>query len=196
MPDFFMHLSLFFLKKHPLKKRTPLLRTALSAALITLLAACNSPASQCRQVADAIRQSQAARETFNADIEAAQIKVSGAQNIEGVQAAATDYIAAVRSVNKALEETLQTLGRINTEDAQLNEYRESYIITLNGSKAALGTAGDSMQLVLDAKDEESLRNVFSTHQTKSNRAYDDILAQDAKESALVEQINAYCSETP
>ncbi|MFK8183886.1 MAG: hypothetical protein AB8B99_10975 [Phormidesmis sp.] len=187
-----MHLSLPFLKKHPLKKRTAFL----SAALITLLSACNSPASQCRQVADAIRQSQSARATFNADIEAAQVKVSGAQNIEGVKAAATDYIAAVRGVNKALEATLQSLGGISTEDAQLNEYRESYIITLNGAQVALGTAGDSMQLVLDAKDEEALRNVFSTHQTKSNRAYDDILAQDARESALVEQINAYCSQTP
>ena len=168
----------------------------LSATLVTLLAACNSPASQCRQVADAIRQSQAARETFNTEIEAAQLKVSSAQNIEDVKAAATDYIAAVRSINKALEGTLQDLGNVNAEDTQLNEYRENYIITLNGSKAALSSAGDAMQLVLDAEDEEALRGVFSTHQTKTNRAYDDILAQDAKESALVEQINAYCSETP
>ena len=172
------------------KKQT----TLLSVMLIALLSACNSPASQCRQVGDAIRQSQAARESFDADIEAAQLKISSAQNITDVQAAATDYVAAIRNVNRGLESTLQDLSSISTEDPQLNEYRESYILTLNGSKVALGSAGDAMQLVLDAKDEEALRSVFSTHQTKSNRAYDDILAQDAKESSLVEQINAYCSQ--
>lgn len=164
--------------------------------LLALLSACNSPASQCRQVGDAIRQAQTARQTFNTDIEAAQLKISSAENIAGVQAAATDYIAAVRNVNQGLDATLQDLGNINTEDPQLNEYRESYILTLNGAKVALSSASDAMQLVLEAKDEAALRSVFATHQTKSNRAYDDILAQDAKESALVEQIDAYCSQTP
>ncbi|MEM6450035.1 MAG: hypothetical protein AAF703_06960 [Cyanobacteria bacterium P01_D01_bin.105] len=180
----------------PSKHRTHLLSAAIIAVLPTLLIACNSPASQCRQVADTIRQAQSARETFATDIEAAQIKVSGAQTIEDVKAAATDYIAAVRSVNQGLEKTLQALGNINTEDPQLNEYRESYIITLNGSKTALATAGDAMKLVLEAKDEDALRSVFATHQTKSDRAYGDILAQDAKEAALIDQINAYCSQTP
>jgi len=176
----------------PTKKQSVLL----GAALIGLLSACDSGASQCRQVGDAIRQSQAAGDAFFADIEAAQLKISGAQDIAGMHAAATDYISAIRSVNQGLDATLQDLGNINTEDPQLNEYRESYILTLNGSKVALGSAGDAMQLVLEAKDEESLRSVFSTHQTKSNRAYDDILAQDAKAFALVEQINAYCGQTP
>ena len=171
-----------------LKPQTALISLALSA----LVSACNSPASQCKQVADAVRQAQTARQTFDTDIEAAQIKISSAQNLTDVQSAATDYVSAVRSANQGLEATLQTLSNLNTEDPQLNEYRESYILTLNGTKVALTSASDAMQLVLEAKDEEALRNVFSTHQTKSDRAYDDILAQDAKESALIEQINAYC----
>lgn len=176
-----------------MKSLKVLIATALSTAL---LSACNSPTSQCRQVADAVGSSQSARETFSTSIEETQFKISSAQNITDVKAAATDYITAVREVNKGLDDSLQSLSNINTEDAQLNEYRQEYIVTLNGSKVALTSASDAMQLILDAENEESLRNIFSTHQTKSNRAYDDILAQDAKESALIEQINAYCSQTP
>ena len=52
-----------------------------------------------------------------------------------------------------------------------------------------------MQLVVNAKTETALRDVFNQYQTQGNRAYDDILTLDAKESALVDQVNQYCAQS-
>ena len=72
---------------------------------------------------------------------------------------------------------IQDLSGLNITDSQLNEYRENYVTALTGSKAALSTASEAMQLVIDAKTEDALRDIFNTYQTKGNRAYDDVLLQ-------------------
>jgi hypothetical protein len=167
----------------------------LSAFLIAGLSSCSAAASQCKQFADVTGQYQSLRDGFEADIESAQVKASGAQNLADVQAAATEYTSAVAKTSTQLDAMLQDLSSLNITDAQLNEYRESYLITLTGSKAALETAGDAMKLVQEAKTEAALRDVFSTYQTKGNRAYDDILSLDAQESKLVEQVNKYCGQS-
>ncbi len=159
------------------------------------LSSCSAAASQCKQFADVTQQNQTLRDGFEADIESAQVKASGAQNLQDVQAAAAEYTAAVAKTTSQLDAMTQNLSSLNITDPQLNEYRESYIITLSGSKAALETAGDAMKTVQDAKTKEALRDIFSAYQTKGNQAYDDLLSLDAQESKLVEQINKYCGQS-
>ena len=170
-------------------------KTALILLTALLLLSCSSPASQCRQFADVTQQYQPLRDDFKAKIEGSQLKASGAQNLKEVQAAAAEYTAAVNDTTSQLNKMIQDLGRLNINDPQLDEYRENYVIVLTGSKTALSMASEAMQLVLDAKTEDALREVFSTYQTKGNRAYDDILSMDAKESAIVEQVNQYCAQS-
>jgi hypothetical protein len=173
----------------------PYKRIALtSLCLLIGLSGCSTAASQCKQFADVTREYQALRDTFKAEIEGSQVKASGAQSLEDVHAAAADYKTAVANMTGQLDAMLQDLSALSITDQQLAEYRESYVITLTGSKAALGAAGDAMQMVLNAKTKEALRDTFSAYQTKGNRAYDDILSLDAQESALVDQVNAYCSQ--
>jgi hypothetical protein len=159
------------------------------------LSSCSTAASQCKQFADVTQQYQSLRDGFEADIESSQLKASSAQNLADVQAAATEYTSAVAAITTELNAMLQDLGNLNISDPQLNEYRESYVITLTGSKAALEKAGGAMKLVQEAKTTAALRDVFSEYQTKGDRAYDDILSLDAQESALVEQVNAYCGQS-
>ena len=170
-------------------------KTAFILFLVLLLSSCSSPASQCKQFADVTQQYQSLRDEFEADIKSSQVKASGAKNLKDVQAAATDYNAAVNATTGKLDDMIQDLSGLNITDSQLDEYRESYVIALTGSKAALGTAREAMQLVIDAKTEDALRDVFNTYQTKGNRAYDDILSLDAKESAIIEQVNEYCAQS-
>lgn len=170
-------------------------KTALILFLVFLLSSCSSPASQCKQFADVTQHYQPLREEFEANIKSAQVKASGAKNLKDVQAAATDYSAAVNAAAGKLNDMIQDLGGLNVTDPQLNEYRENYVTALTGSKVALGTASEAMQLVVNAKTEDALRDVFNTYQTKGNRAYDDILLLDAKESAIVKQVNDYCAQS-
>jgi hypothetical protein len=173
----------------------PSKKIALTALCLLIgLSGCSTAASQCKQFADVTRDYQTLRDAFKADIEGSQVKASGAQSLEDVHAAATDYKAAVTSMTGQLDAMLQDLSALSITDPQLAEYREAYVITLTGSKAALGSAGDAMQMVLNAKTKEALRDTFSAYQTKGNRAYDDILSLDARESALVDEVNAYCAQ--
>lgn len=176
-------------------QKTTFQKTALILFIVLLLSSCSSPASQCKRFADVTQQYQPLREEFEADIKSSQVKASGAKNLKDVQAAATDYNAAVNATTGKLNDMIQDLSGLNITDSQLNEYRESYVTALSGSRAALGTASEAMQLVIDAKTEDALRDVFNTYQTKGNRAYDDILLLDAKESAIVEQVNGYCAQS-
>ena len=170
-------------------------KAALILFTVLLLSGCSSPASQCKQFADVTQHYQPLREEFEANIKSSQIKASGAKNLKEVQAAATDYNAAVNDATSKLNDMIQDLSGLNITDSQLNEYRENYVTALTGSNAALGKASEAMQLVIDAKTENALRDVFNTYQTKGNRAYDDILLLDAKESAIVEQVNDYCAQS-
>ncbi|MGB3297578.1 MAG: hypothetical protein WBA76_04855 [Phormidesmis sp.] len=170
-------------------------KTALIFLGALLLSSCSTAASQCKQFADVTQRYQSLRDNFEADIKSSQIKASGAQNLKDVQAAATDYTAAVNETTGQLDAMIQDLGGLNLTDPQLNEYKENYVTALAGSKAALKTAGEAMQLVVNAKTEDALRDVFNDYQTKGNRAYDDILSMDAKESATVEQVNDYCAQS-
>jgi hypothetical protein len=173
-------------------KKAPML---FSLALLAGLSSCSTAASQCKQFADVTQQYQTLRDGFETDIESAQVKASGAQNLADVKVAAAEYTSAVTTITGQLDAMLQDLGNLNITDPQLNEFRESYIITLTGSKTALETAGEAMKMVQDAKTKEALRDVFSAYQTKGNRAYDDILSLDAQESALVDQVNEYCGQS-
>lgn len=170
-------------------------KTALILFSAFLLSSCSTAASQCKQFADVTQRYQSLRDDFEADIKSSQIKASGAQNLKDVQAAAAEYTAAVDDTTSQLEAMVQDLSKLDITDPQLNEYKENYVIALTGSKAALATAGDAMQLVVEAKTEDALRDVFNDYQTKGNRAYDDILSMDAKESATVEQVNEYCAQS-
>ncbi len=173
----------------------PFPKTILILFIALLLSSCSSPASQCRQFANVTQQYQPLRDEFKAKIEGSQLKASGAQNLKDVQAAAAEYTAAVNDTTGQLDSMIQDLGGLNITDPQLDEYRENYVIALTSSKAALDMASEAMQLVLDAKTEDALRDVFNTYQTKGNRAYDEISSMDAKESAIVEQVNEYCAQS-
>ncbi len=170
--------------------------TFICTFLLATLASCGGTVSQCKQFADVTQQYQTLREGFETDLASSQIKISGAQNLSDVQAAAADYTAAINRVTEQIDTMLQDISELNITDEQLAEYQESYVITLTGYKTATASAGNAMQLVRDAKTEEALRNVFSTYQTKQNRAYDDILSLDTKEAGVLEQVNAYCAQPP
>jgi len=177
-------------------RRSKTALTLISALLFATLTSCGGTVSQCKQFAEVTQRYQTLREGFETDLASSQIKISGAQNLSDVQAAAADYTAAISRVTEQIDTMLQDISELNITDEQLAEYQKSYVITLTGYRTATASAGDAMQLVRDAKTEEALRNVFSTYQTQQNRAYDDILSLDTQEAGVLEQVNAYCAQPP
>lgn len=174
-------------------------KTALMLAstfLLSAIASCSNTVSQCKQFADITQQNQTLRSEFEEDLGDAQIMISSAQNISDTQQAAGRYISVINATASEIDEMVQSLSSIDITDEQLAEYRESYVITLTGSKAALDSASDAMQLVRDAKTEEALRKVFNAHQEQGTRAYNQYLAANSQEAPLIEQINTYCAEPP
>lgn len=168
----------------------------ISTLLIAGLASCSSPASQCKQFADVTLQYGEMRDSFATSIKSSQVSISGAQNLKDVHTAAAEYTRTVDATTSSIDAMLKDLGALSIVDPQLDEYRKSYVINLTASKTALASAGSAMQLMVDAKTEEAMRDSFYTYKTKENQSYDSILAADAEESAIVEQVNAYCAQPP
>lgn len=170
-----------------------LILSGLLFGLISGLVSCNAQASQCKQFADITQQSQSIRESFDSEIENVQLKASGAQNLEELQAAAKEYTGAVSQVTDQLDSMTQSFEGIALTDEQLDEYRDRYIVFLKETKTALGIASGVMQQVIDTKTEAEFRDSFSTLTAQGDRAFSDLQSLDAEEDDILDQFNTYCA---
>lgn len=169
--------------------KAPLLLTSL---LILGLASCNSKVSQCNQFADIINDSQSFKSEFEAEIESSMTQASGAQGLEDLQGSATEYTTAVDKVTTKIGTMVQNLENIDIGDEQLDEYRDTYVTVITGSRDALTAASGAMQLVTNAKNEDEFRAIFDQFQTQANTAFSDLQTLSNQESELIEQVNTYC----
>ncbi len=165
----------------------------LSGFLLIGLMSCNAQASQCKRFADVTQQSQSIRESFDSEIESAQLAASGAQDLEALKAAAEEYTSAVSKVTDQLDAMTQSFEGIALEDEQLDEYRDRYVVFLSESKIALMTASGAMQMVIDAKTEAEFRDSFGTFTAQGDRAFSDLQSLDTEEDDILGQFNAYCA---
>ncbi|MEL6813645.1 MAG: hypothetical protein AAFP03_02385 [Cyanobacteria bacterium J06598_3] len=169
--------------------KAPLLLTGF---LLINLASCNSKVSQCNQFADIINDSQSFKSEFEAEIESSMTQASGAQGLEDLQGSAAEYTAAVDKVTTKIGTMVQNLENIDISDEQLDEYRDTYVTTITGSRDALTAASSAMQLVTNAKNEDEFRAIFDQFQTQANTAFSDLQTLSNQESDLIEQVNTYC----
>lgn len=165
----------------------------LSGFVLFGLVSCNAQASQCKQFADITQQSQSIRESFDSEIEAVQLRASGAQDLEQLKAAAKEYTGAVRQVTDQLDSMTQSFEGITLTDEQLDEYRDRYIEFLKETKTALGIASGVMQQVIDTKTEAEFRDSFGTLTAQGDRAFKDLQSLDTEEDDILGQFNAYCA---
>ncbi|NJM98524.1 MAG: hypothetical protein HC800_16385 [Phormidesmis sp. RL_2_1] len=163
--------------------------------LLSLIACTPQPASQCRQFANITQQSKSIRESFDSDIADAQVKISAAQDLATLQTAAQDYTAAFERVITQLDTMSQAFEQINIADEQLDDYRDRYISFIANTKTALTEGSAAMQLVIDAKTEADFSAIFATFTSQSNAAYSNIQKLDQQEDDILNQFNAYCTET-
>ncbi|PZO20327.1 MAG: hypothetical protein DCF25_06770 [Leptolyngbya foveolarum] len=166
----------------------------LGSALLFGLASCSNTVSQCGQFANVINQSQDIKKVFESEIESAKIKASGAKDLAELKTSAQEYTAAVGTVTSQIDGMAQELSGLTLADEQLDEYRDSHVVIISQYKAALLSASEAMQLVIDAKDENAFRGIFDDFQTKANSAFSDIQALNEQESGLIEQVNTYCGQ--
>ncbi len=162
--------------------------------IFVLFTGCNPPASQCKQFAAVTQQSTSIRETFDREIENAQVTLSGAQSLSDLQSGAQDYAAAVNQVVDQLDAMTQAFEQINITDEQLSEYRSQYLSFIANSKSALTDANGAMQMVIEAENERDFRAIFGTFTTQSDRAYNQLQALDIQEDEILTQLNSYCTE--
>ncbi|MEO0706065.1 MAG: hypothetical protein AAF050_10425 [Cyanobacteria bacterium J06649_5] len=168
----------------------------LSGFVLIGLASCNSKVSQCNQFADIINDSQSFKGEFEAEIENSMTQASGAQGLEDLQASAGEYTKAVDKVTEKIGVMVQNLEGIDISDEQLDEYRDTYVTVITGSRDALTSASSAMQLVAKAQTEDEFREIFDTFQTQANSAFSDLQGLSAQETTLIEQVNAYCGSEP
>ena len=167
-------------------------RLALGSLLVGLTS-CDAQVSQCRQFAAITQESQSIRAEFDSEIESAQLQASGAQDLAQIKAAAQDYTGAVSKVTSQLDAMRQSFEDLTLEDEQLDEYRDLYVVFLSESKATLETAGDAMQMVVDAETEADFRDSFGTLTAQGDRAASELQVLDAEEDNILNQFNAYCT---
>lgn len=175
-------------------RKVALIGRLLGGALLLGLASCSNTASQCGQFAGVINQSQSIKNEFENEIESAKIKAAGSQGLPELKTAAQEYTTAVQQVTGQIDSMAEDLSALNIDDEQLDEYRDRYYTILTDYKDGLGAASDSMQLVVEAKDENAFRGIFDSFQSKANSAFNSIQTLNGQESDLVGQINTYCGQ--
>ena len=173
-----------------IRKQTARFIASLSLLVIT---SCSGTASQCKQFANVINQAQSVKIEFETAIESAMTKASGAQGLDDLQVSAQDYIDAMDTVTAEIDTMGQSLADINIDDEQLDEYRDSYVATIDQLKAAFDKAQGAMQMVVEAENEEAFKKVFDQFQTQANSAFTEIQTLDVQEGNLIEQVNTYCA---
>ncbi|MEO0348896.1 MAG: hypothetical protein AAF282_02465 [Cyanobacteria bacterium P01_A01_bin.15] len=161
-------------------------------AALTLVSCGPSTVAQCNAFADVINQAQVFKDEFETEIDSFTQQAQGADSLGDIQTAASQYIGAVDQVVGSIDGMVTSLNELDLADEQLIEYRDGYAEIISGSAQELTVAGEAMQLVADAESETDLSNVLSEFQGKANDAFTNLQTLSQDESALVNDINAYC----
>ena len=164
----------------------------MGVAALTLVSCGPSTVAQCNAFADVINQAQVFKDEFETEIDSFTQQAQGAESLEDIQTAATQYIGAVDQVVGSIDGMVTNLNELDLADEQLIEYRDGYAEIISGSAQELTVAGEAMQLVADAESETDLSNVLSEFQGKANDAFTNLQTLSQDESALVNDINTYC----
>ncbi|MEL6248251.1 MAG: hypothetical protein AAFR15_09580 [Cyanobacteria bacterium J06627_15] len=162
------------------------------------LASCSaSKVSQCNSFAEVINDAQAFKNEFESDIDSFTQQASGAQSLEDIQGAASQYIGAVDTVVTNIDGMVTSLNELELPDEELATYRDEYVTIITGSGEELAVASEAMELVAGAESETELGNVLEEFQQKANSAFTNLQALSTQEATLVTSINGYCgAETP
>ncbi|NEP62215.1 MAG: hypothetical protein F6K31_35620, partial [Symploca sp. SIO2G7] len=164
----------------------------LGLATLTLTSCGPSTVAQCNEFADIINQAQAFKNEFEAEIDSFTQQAQGAESLEDIQAAATQYISAVEQVVGSIDGMVTSLNQLALSDEQLSQYRSGYADIISGSAQELNGAGEAMKLVAEAESETDLSNVLEEFQNKANVAFTNLQTLSQNEATLVQDINSYC----
>ncbi len=166
-------------------------------AALTLASCGSSTVAQCNEFADVINQAQVFKDEFETEINSFTQQAQGAESLDDIQTAATQYISAVDKVVGSIDGMVTSLNGLELADAQLSEYRDGYAEIISGSAQELNVAGEAMQLVANAESETDLSNVLEEFQGKANDAFTKLQTLSQDEATLVNDINTYCgAEVP
>lgn len=166
-------------------------------AALTLTSCGPSTVAQCNAFADVINQAQGFKDEFEAEIDSFTQQAQGAESLDDIQTAASQYIEAVDKVVGSIDGMVTSLNELELADTELSDYRSGYADIISGSAQELNVAGEAMQLVANAKSETDLSNVLQEFQGKANTAFTNLQTLSQDEATLVNDINTYCgAEAP
>lgn len=165
-----------------------------SSLLLLALTSCGQPASQCQQLITLINDSQPFAQDYEQSINTSLGKVSSAQNLPELKAAASDYMGTVQDASVGSSNLARSLSELSITDEQLNSYRDRYVAVATQWSNALVSAREAMQLLAEADSEEAFQREFDRFQAKTNSAYSLLQSVDNEESQLIEGINSYCQQ--
>lgn len=167
--------------------------TALVAVTVVGLTGCgSSKISQCNKLAEVVNQTQGFMQDFETEIQAFSESAAQVKNLDDIKAAASQYTTAVDKVVTNLDELVQELQTTSLKDAELSQFRDSYVEVVNGFKSALEEARQAMDLVVTVQTETDLPAKIEESQQQTVKAVTTIETLSQQEAQLITDVNTYC----
>lgn len=147
---------------------------------------------ECNQFATEVNRNQVIMDEFESEIRTFSETAAAAETLDGIQAAATQYVGAVDGVISDLDALATDLETFTFRDEQLTTFRDNYVTVVAGFNEALSIVGAAMGNVAEAESEAELSNSLSTVQADTAKAVEQIEQLANDEATIIEDVNAYC----
>ncbi|WP_225885183.1 hypothetical protein [Leptolyngbya sp. KIOST-1] len=159
---------------------------------LLLLGCGSSKVAQCNQLAEVVNQTQGFMQEFEAEIQTFSESAAQVKNLDDIKLAASQYTTAVDKVVTNLNGLVSDLQTTNLRDEDLSQFRDEYVVVVQGFSAALTDAREAMDLVVQVESEAELPAKIEESQQQTMSAVASIETLSQTESQLINQVNGYC----
>ncbi|MGF1517463.1 MAG: hypothetical protein ACFCVB_06630 [Nodosilinea sp.] len=158
-----------------------------------LLMGCgSSKVAQCNQLAEVVNQTQSFMQEFETEIQTFSESAAQVKDLDDIKLAASQYTTAVDKVVTNLDGLVGDLQSTTLRDEDLNAFRDSYVVVVQGFSTALTDAREAMELVVRVESEAELPAKIEESQQQTLTAVAAIENLSQTESQLINDVNGYC----
>lgn len=175
------------------RRQGRLIGRAAGLLLPLLLMGCgSSKVAQCNQLAEVVNQTQGFMQEFEVEIQTFSESAAQVQDLDDIKLAASQYTTAVDKVVTNLDGLVGDLQTTSLRDEDLSQFRDSYVVVVQGFGSALTDAREAMELVVQVESEAELPARIEESQQQTMAAVAAIENLSQTESQLITNVNSYC----
>jgi hypothetical protein len=174
------------------RRQGRIVRTAGLLLPLLLLGCGSSKVAQCNQLAEVVNQTQGFMQEFEVEIQTFSESAAQVQDLDDIKLAASQYTTAVDKVVTNLDGLVGDLQTTTLRDEDLSQFRDSYVVVVQGFSNALTDAREAMELVVQVESEAELPARIEESQQQTMTAVAAIENLSQTESQLINNVNGYC----